>query len=115
MNARTICGLAIALTSVAPMTTSAAEPEPKILYTHKPVPGKTPQAVASALINMDEIFDRPDDNCEQRLGNITVEGIRFSQSGATLESFRFTDKKGNQWSVPTNIGKLPGAGTRRRE
>ena len=37
---------------------------------------------------------------------VTVEGIQFTPSGGTLETFRFTDKNGTQWSVPTNIGRL---------
>ena len=38
--------------------------------------------------------------------SVTVEGIQFTPSGGTLETFRFTDKNGTQWSVPTNIGRL---------
>ncbi|WP_157727001.1 hypothetical protein [Burkholderia pseudomallei] len=59
-----------------------------------------------ALEEMDEVYDRPGDNCTQFIGPVTVEGIQFTPSGGTLETFRFTDKNGNQWSVPTNIGRL---------
>ncbi|AQQ19497.1 hypothetical protein A8D61_13820 [Burkholderia cenocepacia] len=59
-----------------------------------------------ALEEMDEVHDRPGDNCTQFIGPITVEGIQFTPTGGTLETFRFTDKNGNQWSVPTNIGRL---------
>ncbi|MGY4724746.1 hypothetical protein ACJ51O_12870 [Burkholderia pyrrocinia] len=59
-----------------------------------------------ALEEMDDVQDRPGDNCTQFIGPVTVEGIQFTSSGGTLETFRFTDKNGNQWSVPTNIGRL---------
>lgn len=55
---------------------------------------------------MDDVHDRPGDNCTQFTGPVTVEGIQFTPSGGTLETFRFTDKNGTQWSVPTNIGRL---------
>ncbi|WP_420956602.1 hypothetical protein [Burkholderia gladioli] len=58
------------------------------------------------LEEMDSVYQFAGANCEQFVGPVTVEGIQFSQSGGTLESFRFTDKNGTQWSVPTNIGKL---------
>jgi hypothetical protein len=58
---------------------------------------------------MDVILDEPGANCQQFTGPIKVEGIQFSPSGAVLESFRFTDAKGSQWAVPTNIGKLGSA------
>lgn len=60
----------------------------------------------AALEEMDEVYDRPGDNCTQFIGPVTVEGIQFTPSGGTLETFRFTDKNGTQWSVPTNIGRL---------
>ncbi|CAI8954625.1 MULTISPECIES: hypothetical protein [Burkholderia] len=59
-----------------------------------------------ALEEMDEVYDRPGDNCTQFIGPVTVEGVQFTSSGGTLETFRFTDKNGSQWSVPTNIGRL---------
>ncbi|WP_157139117.1 hypothetical protein [Cupriavidus metallidurans] len=92
-----------------PLAALAAEPDPRVVYTYKSVGNKPSEAVVSGLVNMDEIFDKSGDNCQQFVGTATVEGVQFSSSGATLESFRFTDKRGNQWSVPTNIGKLPGA------
>jgi hypothetical protein len=63
----------------------------------------------AALVNMDEIMDTPGDNCSQMIGAVKIEGVQFSASGVTLESFRFTSKAGNQYSVPTNIGKLSNA------
>lgn len=56
-----------------------------------------------ALINMDDVFDAPLDNCSQVIGAIKVEGVQFSPSGITVESFSFT-KGGSRMAVPTNIG-----------
>lgn len=65
--------------------------------------------IPAALVNMSQIYDGPLDNCEQLFGVIKVQGIQFSPSGATLQSFRFTDAHGDQWSVPTHIGRLSDA------
>jgi hypothetical protein len=55
---------------------------------------------------MSKITNSPGDNCNQIFGTIKVEGVQFNPSGNTLESFRFTDKNGTQWSVPTGIENL---------
>ncbi|MCY0854323.1 hypothetical protein [Cupriavidus sp. D39] len=93
----------------APLVVHADDFNGKVIYAYKPVPNKLPAAVVSGLVNMEDIMDEPGSGCEQRVGTVKVEGVQFSSSGATLESFRFTDKKGNQWAVPTNIGNLPGS------
>jgi hypothetical protein len=67
-----------------------------------------PREVTAALVNMDSISGAGD-GCDQVIGSVKVEGVQFSASGITLESFRFTDKQGSQWSVPTNIGMLSNA------
>jgi len=54
---------------------------------------------------MDNIMD----DCAQVIGIVKPEGVQFSEKGGTLESFRFTDKNGTQWSVPTNIAELSNA------
>jgi len=51
-------------------------------------------------------LEEPMEDCSLLRGTAKIEGIQFSSSGATLESFRFTDTAGNQWSIPTNIGNL---------
>ncbi|MNN78766.1 hypothetical protein D3C81_1953510 [compost metagenome] len=51
----------------------------------------------------------PGSGCQQFVGSVIVEGVQFSRSGAVLESFRFTNPNGDQWSVPTNIDKLSNA------
>jgi hypothetical protein len=59
----------------------------------------------SALIAMHDVY-LANGGCAQRVGKIRVEGLQFSKSGATLESFWFIDKNGSQWSTPTNIAEL---------
>jgi hypothetical protein len=61
--------------------------------------------VVVALVNMSDVEDDP--LCAEFIGPIKIEGIQFSKDGAALESFRFFDKNGAQWSVPTNIENLP--------
>lgn len=75
------------------------------VYKYLPNSTKTKDYVAG-LVNMDSLLVDPGDNCSQMAGAIKIEGVQYSASGATLESFRFTDPKGNQYSVPTNITKL---------
>ncbi|MBN3738090.1 hypothetical protein [Burkholderia sp. Tr-20355] len=60
----------------------------------------------AGIEEMDSVYQFAGANCGQFIGFVKVEGIQFTPSGGTLETFRFTDKNGNQWSVPTNIGKL---------
>jgi len=84
--------------------------KPRVLHVFQSVliDGK-PQVkeTIAALVNMESIMDAPHDGCDEIIGSIKVEGVQFSHSGATLESFRFTDRSGAQWSVPTNINVLP--------
>ncbi|WP_257827491.1 hypothetical protein [Burkholderia glumae] len=92
--------------AAAASAAQAAEAKPDVLYSVKMVNGKW-QKYVSALVNMDDRMTDSYDNCSQGFGLLKVEGVQFSASGATLESFRFTDSSGQQLSVPTNIGKLP--------
>lgn len=80
-----------------------------VIYRYRIVPKHIPEAIVSGLVNMTDLMNKPGDGCEQFIGLVKVEGIQFSSSGAVLESFRFTDHYGNQWSVPTNIGELSNA------
>ena len=100
----------ILLLSVFALVTAsvqAAELQAKLVQLYQWKDGKPKVVtVAAGLINMDQVMDEPGANCGQFVGPILVEGVQFSQSGATLESFRFTTANGAQWSVPTNIGKL---------
>ena len=96
---------------MASFIVSAAEHHAKVIHIlkYEKAAGKTEvRAAAAGLVNMDEILDGSG-GCGQAFGPAKIEGIQFSQSGVTLESFRFTDKRGEQWSVPTNIGKLSNA------
>lgn len=88
----------------------ASEISPEIIYRYVVTPNQPVQEFVSGILNLDGLSDSPGDGCEQRIGVVKVEGIQFSQSGATLESFRFTDGHGNQWSVPTNFDNLSNAG-----
>jgi hypothetical protein len=80
-----------------------------VTYRYRDVPNRPPEAIVSGLVNMTDLMNKPGDGCEQFIGLVKVEGIQFSSSGGSLESFRFTDHYGNQWSVPTNIGELSNA------
>ena len=51
----------------------------------------------------------PQSGCDLHRGVIKVDGLQFSKSGATLESFRFVDSTGTQWSIPTNIENFSNA------
>ncbi len=82
-------------------TTATAEDHPKVIQ----VTTWDGREIVVALVNMDGIMD----DCEQKVGIIKPEGVQFSRSGNTLESIRFTDENGAQWSVPTNIGELSNA------
>lgn len=83
-----------------------AHAEGDVIHRYISRPGKPIQTVVSGLVNMTEIMNKTGDGCEQFIGLVKVEGVQFSSSGVTLESFRFTDHYGNQWSVPTNIGDM---------
>lgn len=64
------------------------------------------QEIVLGLVNMEAIMDDPLDSCSQMSGPIKVEGIQFSESGQTLETFWFTDKRGTRWVVPTNFDQM---------
>jgi len=81
--------------------------EPTLIQVYKNLSHNKSRTYVGGLVQMDEIQNDPGSMCTQMIGMIKVEGVQFSASGATLEIFRFTDNKGNQWSVPTNIGSLP--------
>lgn len=80
-----------------------------VIYRYRILPNRPPEAIVSGLVNMTDILNKPGDGCEQFIGVVKVEGIQFSSSGGSVESFRFTDHFGNQWSVPTNISDLSNA------
>ncbi|MCG7755240.1 MAG: hypothetical protein LZF63_01075 [Nitrosomonas sp.] len=97
----------IATISTTPHSANATEEGPTLLYVYKYLPNSTKtKDYVTGLVNMDSLLVDPGDNCSQMTGAIKIEGVQYSPSGATLESFRFTDHKGNQYSVPTNITKL---------
>jgi len=60
------------------------------------------------LTNITELVG-PQSGCDLHRGVIKVDGLQFSKSGATLESFRFIDSTGTQWSIPTNIENFSNA------
>lgn len=78
----------------------------EVIYRYRMLPNRPPEAIVSGLVNMTDLLNKPGDGCEQFIGLVKVEGIQFSSSGGSIESFRFTDRFGNQWSVPTNISDL---------
>ncbi len=82
----------------------ADEIKAKVIYVFKgdSVGNKYRSHTIVAGVNMGGISD----DCEQMIGKIKVEGVQFSESGATLESFRFIDKNGAQRSVPTGFNNL---------
>ena len=67
------------------------------------------RAVDAGLVNMDDMMLERGSGCQHFIGPVKIEGVQFSASGAVLESFRFTNSKGDQWSIPTNIEKLSNA------
>lgn len=77
-----------------------------VIYRYRVLPNRPPEAIVSGLVNMTDLMNKPGDGCEQFIGLVKIEGIQFSSSGGSIESFRFTDHFGNQWSVPTNISGL---------
>ena len=86
---------------------SADERRAKVVHIFKneSVGGKYHSREIVAGVNMGGTSD----DCQQMIGKIKVEGVQFSRSGATLESFRFTDKSGAQWSVPTGFSNFSDA------
>lgn len=100
--------IALFLMIAASVNAYAEGVKPDVLYTYQSTKGAIHKRI-SALVNMDDRMTDPSDNCSQSFGLLKVEGVQFSASGATLESFRFTDASGQQQSVPTHIEALPNA------
>lgn len=78
----------------------------EVIYRYHTLPNGRTEPIVSGLVNMTDLANKPGDGCEQFIGLVKVEGIQFSSSGRSIESFRFTDHFGNQWSVPTSISDL---------
>lgn len=58
------------------------------------------------IVTLSPAFTAPMAACNQFAGLIKVEGLTFSKSGKTLESFYFVDSNENNWSVPTGFENL---------
>lgn len=94
---------------VYPQIANSSELKPSLIQVYQTTMknGKEESRLVDAgLVNMDDMMLEPGSGCQHFVGVVRVEGIQFSRSGATLESFRFTNPKGDQWSIPTNIGRL---------
>ncbi|GGD61288.1 hypothetical protein [Caballeronia grimmiae] len=96
-----------AMLAAVQMTANAVQPSMQLVYRYITVPGKPTAEITAGLINPDQTTS---EGCERRFGQVRVEGVQFSQSGTTLESFRFTDSRGNQWSIPTGLAGMSNAG-----
>lgn len=96
-----------------PQLAIAGEAKPALIQVYQTTTLKNgkveSRAVDAALVNMDDMMLDPRSGCQHFIGPVKVEGVQFSASGAVLESFRFTNSKGDQWSIPTNIGQLSNA------
>ncbi|SAK87942.1 hypothetical protein AWB75_06004 [Caballeronia catudaia] len=103
---KTRFAMLMVMISALPVVANAVQPAMQVVYRYVTVPKKPPAQIAAGLINTDQSTT---EGCSRRFGRIKVEGVQFSSSGATLESFRFTDASGNQWSIPTDITRLPNA------
>ncbi|NCB57542.1 MAG: hypothetical protein EOM46_08550 [Gammaproteobacteria bacterium] len=58
------------------------------------------------IVTLKPAFTAPMAACKQFAGWVTVDGLTFSKSGKTLESFYFVDSNDNNWSVPTGFDEL---------
>lgn len=84
-------------------SSEADSPKPDIIYDYKSIaPDKPYERYVIGLTDMSS-RPQPGDGCETKTGLVKIEGIQFDQSGTTLQSFRFTDSAGHQWSVPMHI------------
>ncbi len=102
--------LALGLTMLMVIGNAASqEYEPTVIEVKKITSKMQVNSRVAGLINMDTAMNEPGSGCSQMIGRIKVESLQFSKSGVVLESFYFTDAKGNVYSVPTNIEKLPNA------
>lgn len=112
MKKLTIYLIAVLAASALPLISQAGEARPSLIQVYQTTTknGKVEtRPVDAGLVNMDDMMLEPGSGCQHFVGVVKIEGIQFSQSGATLESFRFTNSKGDQWSIPTNIGRLSNA------
>lgn len=99
----------VALSFSAIALADPSDTVPKLLTVTKEstVKGKkTSKEIVVGLVAMNSALTANGSGCEQRAGVVKVEGVQFSRSGVTLESFRFTSKSGDQWSMPTGIDGL---------
>jgi hypothetical protein len=79
--------------------------QPNVITIYKNTANNKGREYVAGLVYMDQL----NTGCDDMVGSIKIEGLQFSESGVTLEQIRFNDNKGNVFSVPTNIGKLPKA------
>jgi hypothetical protein len=63
--------------------------------------------VVVALLDMNKV-ESAADLCSAMVGLIKIEGVQYNSDGSSLELIRFIDRRGNQWSVPTNLDGLIG-------
>ncbi|WP_298150841.1 hypothetical protein [Flavobacterium sp.] len=88
----------------------AEELRPSVLHVYQTVKVKNGKdkniSVIAGLVNMSPLLLEPGSGCQHFVGPVKVEGVQFSKSGNTLESFRFTNSRNDQWSIPTNIEEL---------
>jgi hypothetical protein len=85
----------------------AAEWQPKVIQAIKISTNGKLKEQTVGLVSMDEIMDKPGDNCNQMAGLLKIEELQFHNSEKILERFGFKDKKGNALSARTNIERLP--------
>ena len=101
------------LLGVLAASITLAHAEPKLVYVTQTNPGRDGKPVRTKLLaglmDMADPMMGPGSGCSPFVGQVKVEGVQFSASGAVLESFRFTNPKGDQWSIPTGIGDLSNA------
>jgi len=109
MKTTAILLCAVAAASALPPIARAGEAKPALIQVYQTTVknGKSEtRPVDAGLVNMDDMMLEPGSGCQHFVGIVKIDGVQFSQSGATLESFRFINAKGDQWSIPTNIGRL---------
>jgi hypothetical protein len=109
---KTIC-LIMAITVLIPLQIARAEEaRPSLIHVYQTTMknGKAEtHSVDAGLVNMDDMMLESGSGCQHFVGVVKIDGLQFSQSGTTLQSFRFINSKGDQWSIPTNIEKLSNA------
>lgn len=88
---------------------ASQEYKPTVIEVSKITSKRQVSTQVAGLASMDSVMNEPGSGCSQMIGQIRVDGLQFSKSGVVLESFHFSDAKGNVYSVPTNIERLPNA------